>query len=158
MKYRTDVTRKIPSRFISEVYFPAIVELSSEELNNRFIVFHFEDTDLMELTVHRDTNELKRLSLTLCKHYEIVDEELSVPSCEEGTFFIDESDSSKCSFFLSKVFLDGLQIIISDSPTDHFFKTGQLFFGLSADDELTNILITDLSPQEVDHIKTEFSF
>ena len=73
MQYTFNKNRNISSTFIKEDYFPAIVEFSSEELNNHFIEFNFSDTDMFEISVNPKTRELKRFTLTLCNHFIIED-------------------------------------------------------------------------------------
>ena len=157
MNFTFDATTKAYSQFVIDEYFPAILEFSSEELNNHFIEFNYKDTDMVELSVHPKTHALKRFSLTLCNHHEIKDEPMSIPSCSDGKIAITGPDTTECKVFLAVVYTDGLQIRLSDAVTSRYYKTGQLIFAISEDGELTNLYLTDLTEEELSHIRTELS-
>jgi hypothetical protein len=157
MKYTFDSTHIIESHFIAEEYFPVIVEFSSEELNNHFIEFNYTDTDMIELSADSKTNALKRFSLTLCNHYEIVDSKMIIPDSVEGAITLLGPDVTECKCFLAKVYSDGVEIKLSDTVADHYLKTGQLIFALSEDNELSSVYIIDLSEHDIDHVKCELS-
>lgn len=155
MNYKIDTTVKAQSKFIAEDYFPAIVEFSLEELNNHFLEFNFKDTDMFELSVHPKTHAIKRFTLTLCNHYEMMETALDYPTCEEGSLFIEGPDSTECNTFLLQVYNNGMQIKLSDSPVNKNIKSGHLIFSLSENDELVSVIISDLSEVELSHIKRE---
>ena len=85
MNYTFDATTTIKSRFISEDYFPAIVQFSSEELNNRFIEYSYNATDMFELVGNSKNGMIKQFTLTLCNHFEEQDTNLCIPDAREGT-------------------------------------------------------------------------
>lgn len=155
MQYTFNKNKNTNSTFIKEDYFPAIVEFSSEELNNHFIEFNFSDTDMFELSVNPDTRELKRFTLTLCNHFSIEDKLLSLPTYETGSLSIDGPDKTECSAFSVKVFNNGLIIETSREIATKHLKSGHLIFGLSSSDEVTDVYITDLTSDEIAHVKSE---
>lgn len=157
MDFTFDTTSKAQAKFICEDYFPAIVEFSSEELNNHFIEYNYKDTDMLELSVHPKTHALKRLTLTLCNHHEVVNEPLICPSSDEGALFIKGPDTTECSLFMLKVYNNGARLELSDKTAVKHIKSGILIFSLSADNELVNIYISDLTEQQIEHIKRELS-
>ena len=157
MQYTFNRNKKINSTFIKEDYFPAIVEFSSEELNNHFIELNFSDTDMFELSVSPATKELKRFTLTLCNHFIIEDKSLSLPTYEVGSFAIDGPDKTECSAFSVKVFNDGLMIETSHDVTSKHLRSGHLIFGLSSSDEVTTVYIADLTSDEIAHVKSELN-
>lgn len=157
MNFRIDTTKKAQSTFICEEYFPAIIEFSSEELNNHFMEFNFQDSDMFELSVHPKTNALKRFTLTLCNHYEIIDEQLDCPPCEEGLICIDGPDSCECKTFVLKVYNNGAALKISDVFAERYIKSGHLIFALSKDHDIVGVYLTGLSEQQITHIKTELT-
>lgn len=157
MNYRFDTRVKAYSRFIAEDYFPAIVEFSSEETNNHFIAFHHGDTDLFEFSVHPKTYMLKRFTLTLCNHYEIIDDRMAHPICDEGALYIDGPDSIECETFLLSVYSDGLRINISTAPVENSFRSGNLVFSISNEGELVDVYVCNLSEQAITHVTRELS-
>lgn len=157
MQYNFNRNIDLHSKFIKEEYFPAIVEFSSEELNNHFIEFSFSDTDMFELVVSPETRELKRFTLTLCNHFTIVDKSLSLPSYEAGSISIDGPDKTECSAFSVKVFNNGLMIETSHETASKHLRSGHLVFGLSSSDEVTAIYIVDLTCDEIAHVESELN-
>ena len=157
MYFKLDATQKLQSRFICEEYFPAIIEFSSEELNNHFMEFNYQDTDMFELSVHPKTHALKRFTLTLCNHYEIIDAKMEYPSSTEGVISIDGPTASECNIFILKVYNNGAFIELSDTSAERYIKSGNLIFALSKDHDIVGIYLTDLTEQHVTHIKTELN-
>lgn len=157
MQYTFNKNKDISSSFIKEDYFPAIVEFSSEELNNHFIEFNFSDTDMFELSVNPKTKELKRFTLTLCNHFTIEGKSLSLPTYEVGGFTISGPDKTECSSFSVKVYNNGLMIETSNEIASKHLRSGHLIFGLSSSDEVTAVYIADLTSDEIAHIKSELN-
>ena len=157
MHYTFSKNQNITSTFIKEEYFPAIVEFSSEELNNHFIEFNYSDTDMFELSVNPETKELKRFSLTLCNHFTIENRPLTLPTYEVGTLSIAGPDKTECATFSVKVFKDGLMIETSPKSASKYFKSGHLIFGLSSSDEVTSVYVTDLTRDEITHVISELN-
>ena len=157
MNYKIDTTAKAQSKFITEDYFPAVVEFSSEELNNHFLEFNFKDTDMFELSVNPKNHALKRFTLTLCNHYEIMETALDYPICEEGSLYIEGPESTECKSFLLQVYSNAAQIKLSDTPVNKNIKSGNLIFSLAKDNELVSVVISDLSETELSHIRRELT-
>lgn len=157
MNYSFDASQRVHSVFVAEDYFPAIIEYSSEELNNHFIEYSFQDVDMLEFAVHPITHTLKRVSLTLCNHYEIIDSPISVPECEEGAMLIVGPDTTECQKFLACVYTDGLSITLSDQPIALYRKSGNVVFAFSDNDELVSLYLVGLTSGDVFHIKTELT-
>ncbi len=155
MKYTFDRTTKTSSKFVSETYFPAIVEFSSEELNNLFLEFNNGSTDMLELSVHPSTHILKRITLTLCNHFEIINKKISIPAAIEGVFHIDGPDSTECDYFQTKVYSNGIEILLSNKKGKNYLQSGNVIMSLSEDDTLISIYIINLSPEQVEHVKDE---
>ena len=112
---------------------------------------------MFELSVHPKTNALKRLTLALCNHYEIMETALDYPTSEEGSLFIEGPDSTECDTFLLRVYSNAVQIKLSDTPVNKSIKTGNLIFSLSEDNKLISVIISDLSEAELAHIKRELT-
>ncbi|MBR6366083.1 MAG: hypothetical protein IKS10_08330 [Lachnospiraceae bacterium] len=157
MNYTFDPHTSVHSVFVAEDYFPAIIEYSSEELNNLFLEFNYKDTDMFELSVHPKTHILKRFSLTLCNHYEIKSEGINVPNIEDGTMTITGPNSTECEEFIASVYTNGLSIILSSTPVALFRRSGHLVFAFSDNNELVGIHLIGLTESEVSHIKNELT-
>ncbi|MDO4392942.1 MAG: hypothetical protein Q4C80_00830 [Bacillota bacterium] len=158
MNYYFDNTKTTSSKIIQEEYFPVIIEFSSEELNNKFLEFNYTDTDMFEVSVNPETYEIKRFSLTLCNHYSFVDAIMVLPTYEEGILHITGPTTTECSLFNANVYKDGLEIRISSELASRYLKSGQLIFALTENNKLTSVFITELTPNNIDHVKTELTF
>lgn len=157
MEYTFIKGTSINSTFIQEEFFPAIVEFSSEELNNQFLEFNYKDTDMFELSVTPTSKELKRFTLTLCNHFSVLDEYLSLPDYESGNLIISGPNKTECTTFSVIIFNDGLQITTSNECATIHLKCGQLIFGLTTLGEVTTVYICDLDSAEIEHVKKELN-
>lgn len=157
MNYSFDPNINVHSVFVAEAYFPAIIEYSSEELNNHFIEYSYQDTDMLEFSVHPKTHTLKRVSLTLCNHFVIKNEPISVPECEDGTMFIIGPNTTECQKFLACVYTDGLSITLSHHPATLYRKSGHLVFAFSDNNELVSLHLVGLTEADVSHVRSELT-
>lgn len=157
MDYSFDGGKIAYSRSMQEDYFPVIIEFSNEEINNLFIEFNYEDSDMFEITVDPETFSLKRFSLTLCNHYAIKDTELKIPEYEEGSLFIAGPASTECDKFEADVYNDGVEIRTSSSIATRYLKSGQLIFALTENNDVSAVLITDLTQGDIDHAISELT-
>ena len=155
MNYIIDTTKTTTSKFIPEDYFPAIVEFNDEELNNHFIEYSYKDSDMFEFSVHPKTHALKRLTLTLCNHFEIIDNALEIPTYDDGAIFIDGESTVECKTFIVSIYNDGAVIKISDITATKYIKTGNLIFAFSNGEELVQVYLVNLSSSDIMHIKDE---
>ena len=69
MEYKFDASIQMESTFVAEEYFAAIINFSPEELNNHFIEFKYNNTDMFEISVHiidgPDTTECETFMVNL---------------------------------------------------------------------------------------------
>jgi hypothetical protein len=158
MNYTFNNSSKQNSRFIAEEYFPAIVQFSSEELNNRFIEFSYQDTDMFELVGNSETGELKQFTFTLCNHFNESDKPLSIPVANEGIMFLGENNTVQCEKFITTIYSDGLRIDLSDKKACKLYKCGQLIFAFDESNSLISLYVTDLSAEDVTHIQRELRY
>lgn len=112
---------------------------------------------MFELSVNPETKELKRFTLTLCNHFSIEDKLLSLPIYEAGSLSIAGPDKTEYSTFSVKVFKNRLMIETSHELATKHLKSGHLIFGLSSSDEVTDVYITDLTSDEISHVKSELN-
>ncbi len=157
MKYTFIKNKKSSSVFIAEEYFPIIIEFSKEELNNHFIEFSYQDTDMFEFSVDPESKDLKRFSLTLCNHYSIETGKIKKPASLDSSIAITGPEKMECDTFVVKVYEDGILIEISTNPATKHLRCGQLIFGLTDSDELVTLHIMDLSSSDISHIKKELT-
>ena len=155
MKYKFDASVKMDSTFIAEEYFSAVLSFSSEELNNHFIEFNYKNTDMFEISVHPVTHVIKRFTLTLCNHFSIIDRDISVPDCIDGTMMIFDPDSTECETFTVNLYNNGMAIKLSSQMPGLCYKSGNLVFAVGENDVLTEVYLINLTETEVNHVKNE---
>ena len=155
MNYTFNTSTSISSTFISEDYFPAIVQFSSEELNNTFIEFKYHDTDMFELVANSNTHEIKQFTLALCNHFDEINDSLNVPNAEDGTMFLNKSETINCDCFEMHIYKDGLCITISSKIASKYLKSGQLVFAFDETNTLVALYVTDLSEENISHVLHE---
>ncbi len=158
MNYTFNNSSKQNSSFIAEEYFPAIVQFSSEELNNRFIEFSYQDTDMFELVGNSETGELKQFTFTLCNHFNESDKPLNVPVADEGIMFLGVNNTVQCEKFIATIYSDGIRIDLSDKEACNIYKCGQLVFAFDKSDSLVSLYVTSLSAEDVSHILQELRY
>jgi hypothetical protein len=157
MKYRFDNSTNPTSGFIEEEYIPATIEYSSEELNNHFIEFNYKDSDMLEMAVNPKSKILKRVSLILCNHYSFENATMPIPDADEGCLYIEDSDTTECDTFITRVYLDGIEIILSNNASAKYYRCGNIIFSMDASDTLVSVHFIKLSPQDINHVKNELS-
>ena len=155
MNHSFDTSNTLKSHFKSEDYFPAIVQFSSEELNNRFVEFSYQDTDMFELVADSETGIIKQFTLTLCNHFEEIDKSMEIPDATEGTIFLNDKESIQCDKFILFIYKDGLRINLSDNVAHHHLRCGQLVFALDESDSLVSLYVSDLSTADITHVSQE---
>ncbi|MCR4814794.1 MAG: hypothetical protein K5879_08200 [Lachnospiraceae bacterium] len=157
MKYKFDNNHVIQSSFKAEDYFPAIVMFSSEELNNRFIEYSYEDTDMFEIVASSDTGVIKQFTLTLCNHFLVHDTDIDNPVTTDGIMYFDKSESIQCDSFLVNIFHDGIRVDVSEKKAKTFLKCGQLVFAFDEADSLSSLYVLNLSEDDIKHILSEIN-
>ena len=155
MEYKFDASIQMESTFVAEEYFAAIINFSPEELNNHFIEFKYNNTDMFEISVHPETHVIKRFTLTLCNHFTVIDKDMSVPICIDGTIIIDGPDTTECETFMVNLYNNGMLIKLSDEEPKFHYKSGNIIFAISDNGKLTKVYIINLTKTDVNHAKNE---
>lgn len=145
--------------FMKEEYFPIKVCLNNYIDNIKYIQYEKDEYNMLELTLNRTTNEFYRLQLVIGNAFTIVDEVLTpVNNFAEGIAVFNTPEVTKTSRFDLLVYSDGVEIVLSNDPVNTWFKTGNVLFGLNADNKLSLIRIISLTSDERQHIIDELTF
>ncbi len=155
MELKFDQSVKMKSAFIAETYFPAIINFSTEELNNHFIEFSYKNTDMFEISVHSETRIIKRFTFTLCNHFTVIKNDIPIPNYIDGTIMIEGPDKVDCDSFMANLYNNGLLIKLSAQETKVNYKSGNLIFAIGNNNKLTEVYLINLIEKEVKHIKKE---
>lgn len=146
------------SHIINEDYFPLRVVYDSTPENTRLIGFYFGDTDLLEFSVDGNTGVIKKLQLVICNHFKIFGydypEELIAAS---GSIVFDYPQHNDCEFFSVKVFNNAVDIKLTEKEPSFFYFCGQVVFGVSDEDELSEIIVSEMNEMEIKHTKNELT-
>lgn len=139
-----------------EEYFALKVVYDPSVESTRYVGFYYRDTDLLELSVDRETGKIKKLQIVICNHFDMVDECLqSTGSFEEGRITFHLPQHNECDTFNVLVYRDAIKIILSSRPTQRIIKCGHVLFGLSDDDRLTAVSVINMSSDEINHAVDE---
>jgi len=148
----------IPSHIEDEEFFSLRVVYDSSFESNRYIGFYYGETDLLELSVNRETGLLKKLQVVVCAHYTLSDETAPViDDAKECSLLLDFPQHNECNFFLMTVYSDGVFITLSNNPAVQYYKCGQVVYGLTADNNMSSILIAGMSETNIAHTKYELT-
>ncbi len=145
--------------FMKEEYFPIKVCVNNYIDNIKYIQYEKDEYNMLELTLNRTTNEFYRLQLVIGNAFTIVDEVLTpVNNFAEGIAVFNTPEVTKTSRFDLLIYSDGVEIVLSNDPVYTWFKTGNVLFGLNADNKLSLIRIISLTADERQHIIDELTF
>ena len=153
MSVRT-IEGKIGAVYKTEDFFAAIAVLGDELDYVKFVGLCNED-DLVELQLDPDVMAVSQVTLTNCRHFDDRAEAMPIPDAEEGIVVVDMPKHVDCTDLWVTVFDDGLTIRVADKLPVRYVRMGNVMFGVSADDDLTSILLTSMSPEEISHARAE---
>ena len=100
---------------------------------------------------------VSQVTLTNCRHFDDHAEAMPIPDAEEGIVVVDMPKHVDCTDLWVTVFDDGLTIRVVDKLPVRYVRMGNVMFGVSDDDDLTSILLTSMSPEEISHARAELS-
>ena len=147
----------ILSHIENEDYFPLRVVYDPSIESIRFIGFYYNDTDLLEFTVDRETGTVKEMQIVVCSHFQFVDDEFLTEDASESVIHLDYAQHNDCDVFNLTVFRNAVQIIVSTQTTSIFTRCGQVTYGISSSGELVSVIVANMSVEDIAHTKTELS-
>lgn len=139
----------------NEEYFPLRVVYDQSIESIRFIGFYFDNNDLLEFTVDRETGLIRKMQIVVCSHFKFVDEEYLLEEAADAVLFLNYAQHTDCNTFRLTVFKNAVQVIISDKDASAFFRCGQVIYGISSSGELISVLITNMSSEDIAHTQSE---
>lgn len=137
-------------------YFAAIAVLGKELDYVRFVGLYQGD-DLIELQLDPDSMTVSQITLTSCRHFDVFSGPMPVPAAEEGVLAVAMPKRAKYSDLWMTVYDDGLLIRVVDKLSARYVRAGDVVFGVSCDEDLTSILLTNMTSEEVSHARAELS-
>ncbi len=143
----------------NEDFFSLRVVYESSSENIQHIGFYNGDEDLLELSVDKDSGLLQKLQITICHHFSIDDSPFDIGKINttDEEISLELPDHNECNTFYMHVFNNCAVISLSDNkPTKHVL-CGQVLFGIDDANNILSIIVTDLTTDDINHIKNELS-
>lgn len=147
----------IASQIENEDFFSLRVTYNSSSENIQHIGFYNGNEDLLELIVDKDSGLLQRIQLTLCNHYSFDDTPLDTGSFElnDEEVYLELLDHIECGSFNMNVYNNCAAIKLSDITPLKYVKCGQVVFGLDDSKNILSIIVTELTIDNINHIRNE---
>lgn len=143
---------------VNEDYFAVKVVYDSSVESTKYVGFYYGDTDLLEFSVDRETNTIKKFQLVLCNHFEILDTELhSATVSEIGCISIRLPQHNECEVFNVRIYRNAVEILLSNKNVHKIIKSGQVLYYLSDENDLVNVTIAEMTEYEITHTIEELN-
>ena len=150
---------KCYTEFIVEDYFPVIVSANDYIDSISYIEYSCDVNSLLEFTVNKTSKQFYRMKLILCKKFVKQDENMTLPvSYTEGTILMDVPEKNVPETLTATVYLDGVEIRLSDNDVEQYYKNGDIFFGVDANGTLCIVKVYGLSETDVEHVLNELRY
>ena len=151
-----------PGTFLSNIeneeYFPLRVVYDPSIESIRFVGFYYEDSDLLEFTVDRETGLIREMQIVVCNHFQFADHDYQPEPAESSIIRLHYAQHNDCEAFMLTVYNNAIQIILSDESASAFYRFGQVTYGVSPSGELVSVLVSDMSESDIAHTREELSF
>lgn len=159
MKNTIITLKNIPSHIEIEDYFSLRVVYDSSVEGICHIGFYNIDEDLLEISVNKDTGILKKIQVTICHNYKIIDTDLDISNIipDSSDLKFELPDHNECTAFMMEIYNDSAYIKLYQDPASRYIKCGQVLFGLSDANNIVSLIVTGLTETERTHITNELS-
>ncbi|MCM1496386.1 MAG: hypothetical protein NC089_11385 [Bacteroides sp.] len=137
-----------------EEYIPLKIIWNGCEEAVTYVSFSKDKTSSLEIVVGISSNQIKRITLLLCKEYIETSDELRVNNIVDRKIVFNY-DRVECNTFKTILYSNGVRIICSDKDTCKYTKLDRVYFGMSDADDITEICVYDMSVDELKHLKNE---
>ena len=138
-------------------YFPLYVLFTEEEPD---LLRHYDiakrPTDCIEFACDYNTNRLLRLNLVLANSFSIVGGHLDLDDYPRGSLFLELPKITETSVFHTKIYDDGIEVIVSEHEPASFCGVGNVRIGLDAEGNVASVSALAMGPAAIAHAKDEF--
>ncbi|MCM1026027.1 MAG: hypothetical protein NC432_06305 [Roseburia sp.] len=141
-----------------EEYIPLKVLIDRKDEPIKNISYSKDKNSLLEIAVGATSGFIKRITLLLCKEYDINESKLDIAVYEIGDLKVTAKLQNTCSHFKTYLYEDGVSIEISEEKVFKYIKMDRLYVGLSSLGGIAKICLCQLTSSEMNHIKTELVF
>lgn len=140
-----------------EEYIPLKIIISKTEEVVEYITYSKNKTSFLEFVIGKESKQIKRITLLLCKEFSETTNELVVENyVDEKIIF--NTTKIECSVFKTILYCNGARIVFSDKTSVKYVKLDKVYLGLSDINNITEICVCDMSASELEHLKTELEF
>ena len=140
-------------------YFPLYLFFDKSVENIEHVGYYYNDTDLLEFSVDKESRAIRKIVLTLSQHYAISQSKVIVPSdCVIGSINMLVNSHIDCSTFLTTVHTNGIAIKLSDQKALKNYRMDKVILSLNEYDNITQVIILDLSPNNISHTIQELEY
>lgn len=140
-------------------YFPLYLFFDKSVENIEHVGYYYNDTDLLEFSVDKESRAIRKIVLTLSQHYVISQSKVIVPSdCVIGSINMLVNSHIDCTTFLTTVHTNGIVIKLSDQKALKNYRMDKVILSLDEYDNITQVIILDLSPNNISHTIQELEY
>lgn len=144
------------SKVVTANYFPLYILFTEEEPD---LLRHYDivkrPTDCIELACDYNTNRLLRLNLVLASSFSIVGGHLDLDDYPLGSLYLELPKITETSVFHTKIYDDGIEVIVSEHEPVSFYRSGDVRIGLDADGNIASVSALAMNPVAIAHAKDE---
>lgn len=140
-----------------EEYIPLKIICEGRKESVDYVSYSKGTKSLLEISVGIQSKAIKEIMLLLCEEYYILDRKMDIENLETiNTNLIFEGYKNvESNIFITNVYEDGIQMVISSEKSTKYIKMDTLYIGLSSTYEITEIGMNQLNKKEIAHIKNE---
>lgn len=147
------IKSRVESHYVSDPYLPAVAVIGEECDFVEFVGYCRGDCGLAELQVSRGEGTICQVTLTLCDWFEVRSGHLSVPDAVEGLLAIEGGHRIESDSLFVTIYDDGLDLALSGKIPMSYVRSGDVIFGISADEEVCKVLLVNQANNETEHAK-----
>lgn len=141
-----------------EDYIPLKILIDRKDEAIKNISYAKDKNSLLEIAVGISSGLIKRITLLLCKEYDISENKLGIDVYETGDLKVNAQMKNICSYFKTHLYEDGIRIVISEEKVIKYVKMDRLYVGLSSLGCIAEICLCELTSNEINHIKNELDY
>jgi len=132
------------------------------DLLYRHVEFDYEGEaeveGVLELGLDFDTHRLRKLLLVHFLAYEELDCTVPSPPSPAGTLVFELPRITYCDAFSVILYQDGMEFRLSPTPASRWYGSGQVVFGVDATERVVDVLVSDMTDQDLEHVRAEFAY
>lgn len=147
------------SKIVLRDFFPLYVLFSEEESD---LLHHFDmvkfPTDCIEFACDYETNRLVRLNLVLARTHLVVHGPLELDDYPSGSLVLDMPAVTEASVFQSRIYDDGIEVILSGEKVASLCGSGDVCVGLDSRGCIARVFVLNMSSSAIKHAKIEMAY